>query len=230
MERYEFKEVMPGFYSIEMGFVRSFMFIGTDEIMLIDLGVGGNNLIEQIKEIRDLPIKVVFTHADGDHVGDAHLFESRYMHPAEFDYYMFRRDNPVPMKPIWEGDVLKIGSYALEVILIPGHTPGSIALLERSKRFLLGGDSIQKGPIFMFNEGRNFHALIASMDKLARFQPHFDTIYACHHDLRQPASMIQKVNQGAKLMLEGNVKGIPQERFENKVKLYDAGVVSFYAK
>ncbi|MDK2866097.1 MAG: hydroxyacylglutathione hydrolase [Clostridiales bacterium] len=229
MDQYRFNEIKPNFYSIEMGMVRSFLFVGETEMLLIDLGIGGSALKEQVKKIADLPMKVLFTHADRDHVGDAADFETRYMYPGEIDYYENSAENPVDMEAVWEGDVIEIGDYRLEVIHLPGHTPGSIALLESGKRFLIGGDTVQKGPIFMFGKGRNFNALIASMKKLKRYTDNIDVIYACHFDLENPVSTIDAVQKGAEMMLAGQLKGVPEARFDHKVSRYDAAGVSFFA-
>jgi glyoxylase-like metal-dependent hydrolase (beta-lactamase superfamily II) len=205
------------------------MFVSEEEVLLIDLGIGGSQLKAQVQAIVNLPIKVLFTHADRDHVGDAADFETRQMYPGETDYYESGAEKPVVMQPIWEGDVIAVGSYRLEVIHIPGHTPGSIALLDREQRFLIGGDSVQKGPIFMFGKGRNFNALIASMEKLERYTDQIDVIYACHYDLANPVSMINTVKEGAEAMQAGKLKGVPEPRFDNKVCRYDAVGVSFFA-
>ena len=44
--------------------------------------------------------------------------------------------------PLVEGDVIEVGSYALEVVDVPGHTPGHIALYERKNKLLFSGDHI----------------------------------------------------------------------------------------
>lgn len=230
MEKYEFKEIRPNFYAIEMGFVRSFMVVGTDEILLIDTGVGGNELKKQVEAVADLPIKVIFTHGDGDHVGDVDEFARRMMYPGEYDYYQSRNENYAPMTPIFDGDIIPIGNYMFEVLVIPGHTPGSIALLEREHRLLIGGDSIQKGPIFMFGPGRNFDALHDSMIRLEDYQDAIDVIYACHHDLENSPETITKVKEAVEIIKTGTVEGIPQERFNNQASLYDTGEISFFAK
>jgi hydroxyacylglutathione hydrolase len=80
------------------------------------------------------------------------------MHLSEFDYYKSKNENAVPMEAVWEGDIIDLGTYSLEVIPIPGYTPGCIALLEKEKRFIIGEDIIQLGSMFMFGNGSNFHA------------------------------------------------------------------------
>jgi hydroxyacylglutathione hydrolase len=230
MSNFTKNKISEGFYSIEQGFVRSFLIEGDKKALLIDTGVGGGNLKEYVEEITKLPVTVIFTHADGDHVGEACEFERRLMHPSEFDYYNSKKENAVSMEPVWEGDVLSLGNYTFEVILIPGHTPGSIALLEKEKRFLIGGDSIQLGSsIFMFGNGRNFQAYGASMKKLQNRLEEFDTVYASHGVLSVEADTVNLLYEAAGRVMENKVHGKPEERFGGNVKCYETNGVSFYA-
>jgi glyoxylase-like metal-dependent hydrolase (beta-lactamase superfamily II) len=229
MQDYTTNKIGEGFYSIEQGFVRSFLIEGDKEALLIDTGVGNGNLKKYVEEITKLPVTVIFTHADGDHVGNAGQFERRLMHPCEFDYYKTKNQKIVPMEPIWENDIIDLGSYKFQVILIPGHTPGSIALLEKEKRFLIGGDSIQLGSIFMFGNGRNFEAYRASMKKLQGRLREFDTIYASHYALSVETNTINLLYEAAGRVMENKVHGKPEERFDGNIKCYETEGVSFYA-
>jgi hydroxyacylglutathione hydrolase len=229
MENYTVNKIREGFYSIEQGFVRSFLIEGDREALLIDTGVGSGNLKKYVEEITKLPITVIFTHADGDHVGNAGQFDRRFMHPCEFDYYKSKNEKIVSMEPVWEGDIIDLGRYSFEVILIPGHTPGSIVLLEKEKRFLIGGDSIQIGSIFMFGNGRNFDAYRASMKKLQGRLKEFDTVYASHNVLSMEANTVNLLYVAAGKVMENKVYGKPEERFDGNIKCYETDGVSFYA-
>lgn len=46
-----------------------------------------------------------------------------------------------------DGDIIKIGNGELEVIAVPGHSPGGIALYDRKDGFLISGDSLFNGSI-----------------------------------------------------------------------------------
>lgn len=48
----------------------------------------------------------------------------------------------IEFTPLAEGDVLQMGEYSFEVIDIPGHTPGHIALYDRAKKIMISGDHI----------------------------------------------------------------------------------------
>ena len=78
----------PGFYVIEENGVRSFLLEGSEEAVLIDTGFGNGDLKAFIATLTSLPVtKVINTHADMDHLGCSHQFNSILMHPAEFDRY-----------------------------------------------------------------------------------------------------------------------------------------------
>ena len=81
-----------------------------------------------------------------------------------------------------QGEHITAGNYDFEIIHIPGHTYGSIALLDRDKRLLLPGDTVQKsGPIFMFGENRNLDLYIESLKKLLGYADWAEVILPSHH-------------------------------------------------
>jgi len=46
-----------------------------------------------------------------------------------------------------DGDVIDLGDRALEVVHLPGHTPGSAALFDRSSGVLFSGDAVYDGTL-----------------------------------------------------------------------------------
>jgi glyoxylase-like metal-dependent hydrolase (beta-lactamase superfamily II) len=46
-----------------------------------------------------------------------------------------------------DGDVIDLGDRAFEVMHVPGHSPGSIALWERATGILFSGDAVYDGPL-----------------------------------------------------------------------------------
>ncbi len=221
------------FWILDEGGVRSFLFEGTDKAMLVDTGFGSIPLKEMIEEVTSLPVFVVLTHADGDHTGANKDFDEIYMHPAEMDYYNYRLPEGCTManvKPLWEGEVVDLGHWKFEVVLTPGHTPGSIMLLEKEKRMLISGDSIQAGEIFMFNQGRNIPAFVASMEKLIKMSDAFDTIWPSHSECPLNADIIPGILKGIKDLTEGKL--VAEEvsadmPWVKGCKCYRSDVVSF---
>lgn len=176
---YEPVKLGDGFWAIEQNGVRCYFFEGDEICLLVDAGFGGD-LKTVCESLTDKPVQLLITHADGDHMGAAAQFGPYYMHPAEYSYHHIRHNKQPDAMPLWEGDKIDIGSFCFEIVLIPGHTPGSIALLEREKRFILTGDTVAKVPVYMFGTGRNLPAYLASLGKLIDMASAFDTIWPAH--------------------------------------------------
>lgn len=228
MRHVKIEKVKENFYSIEQVGVRSFMFVGEDRVLLVDTGFPDSDILEEIRKFTDLPMEVVFTHGDWDHVGESAPIEKKYLHPAEMDYYMQNNDKNMELLPIWEGDLINIGQYVLEVVHLPGHTPGSIALFERNQRFMLTGDCIKTGPIFMFGYGRNFQAFYASMKKLKKLSANIDIFYACHNNREVATDIVDDLIIGARKMIDKELVGKPEQKGDHLLYSYNYGKASFY--
>ena len=214
-------------WRIEENGVRSFLVIGTQSALLIDSGFGTGNIKEAIAPLTTLPLMLVNTHTDRDHIGCNNLFAAAYMHPAEFDRYHQGGGKAHTALPLWEGQCLDLGNRALEVILIPGHTPGSIALLDKKNRILFGGDSVQAGTIYMFGPGRNLPAYLASMEKLLQRNSEFDTVYPSHGPIPVDASIIPQLIAGGTDLLNQNLAGTASTNPNIPARLYDIGAAKF---
>lgn len=226
-QAYQVSKCYENCYCIQEGGVRCFLFCGTEKALLLDTGFGTGDLKSVVESITALPVLLVNTHSDRDHIGCNRQFGTAYMHPAEFDRYQQNMEG-APAAPLWEGDVLELGGFDLRVILIPGHTPGGIALLDEKNRSLFAGDMVLKGgEIFMFGPGRNMLAYLASMQKLMTMSERFDTVYGCHHDLPVDKEVLPLLAQGAEDYMEGRLTGRKVDMHGNPVMLYDFGAAKF---
>lgn len=221
-------KIRSDFYSMEFGAVRCFMFIGEDRVLLVDAGFPKRGLVEKIREITDLPIEVIYSHSDGDHIGDYNEFDSPFMHPADMDYFYSKTSENIKLRPLWEGQVINIASYELEVILIPGHTPGSIGLLEKNHRFMLTGDTVHYGPVHMFGPGRNLQAYLYSLNKIKDLSDWIDVFYNCHHKLEASIDILDDLILGVQNVIDGRLEGTTKTMKGMLVKLYSFGEISFY--
>ena len=226
-------KVEEHFWIIKEGGVRCFLFEGANQAMLIDTGFGTTSMKAIVESLTDKPISVVNTHADMDHVGCNKEFTEIYMHPSEMDYYKQHLPEGCSMDsvyPLWEDDIINLGNWEFRVILAPGHTPGSIMLLEPNRRMLFSGDSIQSGDIYMFGAGRNMPAFIYSLEKLNALSRHFDTIWPSHDLCPVPPTVIPDLLQGAKDLAEGKLVGqeIPDAQpWMKNCKLYRCSAAGF---
>ena len=207
-------------YRIEDNGVRCLLSIGTERAMLVDTGFGqAEGLKALVESLTDKPLTLVITHSDPDHIGNCADFGSVYIHPAEMASFFKNVKPGVQALPIWEGDVIDIGGRRFEIVLIPGHTSGSIALLDRENRIIMPGDSVSLGPVFMFGDGRDIHAYKASMEKLKGMKTTFDIIYPAHGPLPVQPDQIDKALDAAKKLLAGELN--PQEPpFPLPAKMY----------
>lgn len=201
-------KIAEHFWSIEENGVRSFLLEGEERAMLIDTGFGTLQLREMVAGLTDLPVFVVNTHTDKDHIGCNKFFKSVYMHPAEMDHYKNLLPEGCRMEDVhslWEGDIIDLGHWKFEIILTPGHTPGSIMLLEREKRMLISGDTIQDGDIYMFGLGRNMHAFQSSLQKMIAMSGAFDSIWPSHGSYPLKADIIPGILRGTQELLAGKL-------------------------
>jgi len=222
---YEVIKIAENTWRIEDTMVRCFLFVGTESALLVDSGFGNDDLAATVAELTNLPIMLVNTHADGDHIGGNSQFAQSHMHPAEFARYAASQ-NAGPVAPLWDGDVIDLGDRSFIVLLIPGHTPGSIALLDTDSGVLVGGDTLSKAAIFMFGEGRNMDAYIASLEVLETLRCNeastFDTIYPSHGEFPISSSIIPQLLDGARRLLAGELVG-GEPPFPIPAQFYDIG-------
>ena len=210
-------------YSIEDGFVRCFLIIGGESALLVDSGVSGDGALDVARSLTSLPVGLVNTHADRDHIAGNTAFGHFMMHPAEAANYYNINGGKGDFTPLADGQVLELGGRRIEVVLIPGHTPGSIALLDEDRRMLFPGDSVQDGDIYMFGPMREMHAYIHSLEKLEAMSTRFD-----HGSLSVDKSIIPVLAMKARLCLEGKLEKTPVELMGGmRVMRHDAGVAGF---
>lgn len=225
---YTATKLHDNFWQIAEGSVRCFLCIGHEKAMLVDSGYGRGDLKAFAATITDKPVFLVNSHGDGDHVGGNDFFGEALMHPAEFAYYKMKNPTKAAnLLPLWEGEIIDLGTMKFEVIHIPGHTPGSIALLDRENKRLIGGDSIQKGNILMCGQGRDFDAYIASMERLKAMEGAFEAVYAAHNRTDVDFSVLDDLIEGAKLLLKGKLDGVESGRADGS-KIYRFKDSGFY--
>ena len=224
---FSYSKLADDAYCIEDNGVRCLLFVGETVALLIDTGFGNNGSLKSFVEtITEKPIMLVNTHADDDHTGCNHEFEVAYMHPAEFAFYHVSHPG-APVKPLWEGDKIDIGTRVFEIIHIPGHTPGSIALLDSKNRIMIAGDSVSCIPVFIFTAERSLEAHIASMKKLEKIADRFDVIYPGHGELNVKPEQISILCEAGEKILSGEITGT-EPPFPLPAKLFTYKSAKFF--
>ena len=210
-------------WRIEDSGVRCFLLTGSEKALLIDSGRELHTARDIAESLTALPVSLLNTHADGDHIGSNGQFESFYMHPAEEAHYR-RGGRGGTIIPVTEGDTLDLGGRELRIIDLPGHTPGSIAVLDVRNRVLISGDPVQEhGRVFMFGTHRNMENYIRSLEHLETIAGQFDEIWPSHADIPISPSLIRKLHDGAVDVLNGKVPGYPADAHGTIVVAHDLG-------
>jgi glyoxylase-like metal-dependent hydrolase (beta-lactamase superfamily II) len=217
-------------YSIEDEMVRALFFVGNENALLVDSCCGNDNILETCRNITDKEIVLLNTHGDDDHTGGNAHFKKTLMHPAEYAWYYEESPelaNGTPPEAIWDGASIDIGGRNFEVIHIPGHTPGSIALIDRKNKVLVAGDSVSLAPVFIFSHVRNIRAYAASMVKLLTFAEDIDVIYASHGPMEVAPSQIGKQLTAAQKLMAGELTG-KEPPFELPALVYEYDGAAFF--
>jgi len=206
-------------WRIEDNKVRFFLLAGTEKALLIDSGMNTPNAKQIAESITKLPIMLLNTHADPDHISGNGSFDYFYMHPDEEDVYR-SHGGLGTILPVKDNDIIDLGNRPLKIFFIPGHTPGSIAVLDINNRVLISGDSIQDGNIFMFKKHRNMPLYVESLKKLSMYTDEFDTIYPSHGSFPVYPGLIASLIEGAEQIIGGTAKGKVVDMFGTPVMLY----------
>ncbi len=80
-----------------------------------------------------------------------------------------------------EGDIVKFGNSALEVIFVPGHAPGHVAFINKNQGFCIGGDVLFEESIGRTDlPGGDFDTLMHSIKTKMFTLPDNTTVYPGH--------------------------------------------------
>ena len=147
-----------------------YLFVSENESILVDTGTGLYNPVPLLISkgiIQNEPKAAIATHVHYDHAGGHHFFQDFYLHsndaealqtqdelkslpfiakceltqiPPGFEKYEMKPRQD--FKVLEDGMTLSIGNETLEIIHLPGHTPGSIGVLHQEKKLLCTGDML----------------------------------------------------------------------------------------
>ncbi|RKD88186.1 MBL fold metallo-hydrolase [Mangrovibacterium diazotrophicum] len=124
---------------------------GTKKALLIDTGTISK--ISKLDSIVGLltakPVVVLITHVHVDHAGNMNYFEDVYLHPA--DTVLLGRIPPYngTTHYLADGDQFELGNKNIEVLHMPGHTPGSVVFIDREAGNCYSGDAFGSGQVWM---------------------------------------------------------------------------------
>jgi hydroxyacylglutathione hydrolase len=139
--------------------VDAYLVCGDKQAVLIDCLCEATGVYKKVREITMLPLALLLTHGHGDHAGvamDEFVEAGCEIYIQNNDFWMLKEDKPEvdlsKIKDITDGQCFDLGGCCLEAFVVPGHTAGSIVLLDRENQLLFTGDTIGAGVYWMWLE------------------------------------------------------------------------------
>jgi hydroxyacylglutathione hydrolase len=216
---------------------------GTHHAMLVDTGMGIGDLAGTVRSLTSLPLIVVNTHGHPDHAGGNGGFEEVWLAPQDEPIMrqmttdQFRQDDIkhakgegsqeyyrlveslVPMQPyrlraLKLSQVFDLGGRRFEVIKMPGHTLGSVCLLDSNEKVIFTGDSIVATPVWMYlQHSTSLETYLASLQGLQARQTEFDMLLPGHQPSPLERQQLDYLITCAEEILDGRWIGKPVQTF-----------------
>ncbi len=153
-----------------------YLFIGDEKALLVDTGAGAPHnafpLYETVMKILkgSVPLIVVHSHGHGDH--NAH--DQQFANKAHVRLIPAVKDSITSVFRLkgWPHSQrsFELGNRTITVIPIPGHDDQSIALYDHQTRWLLTGDTVYPGRLYV-RDGKAFRASITRLYAFSKEYP-----------------------------------------------------------
>jgi glyoxylase-like metal-dependent hydrolase (beta-lactamase superfamily II) len=166
------------------------------ECILIDPGLDREAIQAALDEAHLTPVAIFCTHGHFDHLGSAEYFRRKYSIDVHFhaadakvaessNFLMMalklpsRIDVPEAHVAVIDGFVWSSGDDRVEILHVPGHTPGSTVVLFGGHAFT--GDTLYRDDVWLGSlPGMNKTQLVESVRRLWDLLPDGTPIYPGH--------------------------------------------------
>ena len=114
--------------------------------MIIDPGDDAEFIEDKIRELSLIPKMILLTHGHFDHLMAASALSLAYdipLYMSKKDVFLLKNTKELPprvSKYLSAGQDLRAGRISLEVLEVPGHTPGSLAFKLKNPPYVFCGD------------------------------------------------------------------------------------------
>jgi glyoxylase-like metal-dependent hydrolase (beta-lactamase superfamily II) len=223
-----------------MGDPWSYLINGPESALLIDTGFGIGNLKGLVEElIGNKPLFVANTHSHFDHAYGNFQFDTVYCHEyevpllkskmnpyiwdylfdengkgnwADFDRADLVRFKEYELKGVPDGYIFDLGgSYEVELVFLPGHSPGHAGFLDKRNRIFFPGDDCCCGNLGVgymgsrdepFTEYATVEALYKELVKITAGLDEFDGLFPGHGIVDAGPIMLVNLMEACKAVLD----------------------------
>lgn len=173
----------------------------TGECIFVDPGFFYDEELEEIREFvkvnRLTPVKIVNTHCHFDHIMGVEFVRNEFNIPflahSQDDFWVekaieqgkmfgFNMEKVMPVDEfVVENELVKFGNSELEIIHVPGHSPGHVVIYSKNDGILIAGDVIFNGSIGRTDlPGGDYETLISNIKSKLFVLPDETKVYCGH--------------------------------------------------
>jgi glyoxylase-like metal-dependent hydrolase (beta-lactamase superfamily II) len=217
--------------------VISYLILGDKRAVLFDAGMGIGDIRTEVERLTQLPVIVVNSHSHYDHIGGDHQFREVWafddplevarieygMPPREsmafippgsyrclpegFDPAAYRIEPSQVTRRLHDADSIDLGGRTVSVLHTPGHSPGSICLLDGLHSILFTGDVLYPGTLYAHFEESDMTAYRSSLDRLAGRLEDVSFICPAHNEARTSVDLARRVSHAFAAIAAGKAVG-----------------------
>ena len=209
-----------------------YLLCGTKKALLIDTGLGIENIKKVVENLTALPVSVLTTHAHWDHIGGHKYFDDIAVHEAEKDWLFVKFPIPrqtviealtkvpcpfpsgfniekyrifqgFPKKLLHDKERIDIGGWVIEAIHTPGHSPGHCCFYEPKRKYLYSGDLIYSGCLDIFYPTTNPQQFRDSVKRIRALE--INRLFPGHHSLKISPKIIERIGDAFDMLYENEL-------------------------
>ncbi len=238
-------KITDGVYLLdEFSGTNCYLIVGKEKALLVDCGTGFADLKGTVEGITDLLVTVIATHGHVDHIGGAGAFKEIYIHYAD-TAFINKIQFTVPFRKAFTlgaGDAkrqgvrvsdVKKGRYKTKFISIdesfkldlgckeikikhtPGHTRGSIAVIDETDKIVFSGDNVCDALWLHLPGATSLEEWLPSARWLYEMSKNYRIYWGHRNALLKSEYILQVINWGEEIMSFSKKNAFP-----SKVKQY----------
>lgn len=180
----------------EITSVYMYLLTGTMQGILIDTGMGAIPLYDICRELTHLPITVLLTHGHVDHIGGTNQFKDVFLHKEDWNTYQLhsgdlrKQFSDIDLPPVKErvsfmqdGNVFNLGERTVQIIHTPGHSLGSVCILDQERKWLFTGDTCCKAHVLLqMDYSASLETYSKTMKNLLSRSEEYNLTWPGHHE------------------------------------------------